>query len=385
MIKVARIKRNLNNIAFPRLSGTEFELKAFNKIKKEVENLNLDYQVQGFTFSSFYSRLYPKIMFLSVSLIFLLFYIAVFIILPLILAIILVAIVISFSILTRKPEKIQIIPKFKSQNLLVKINSKSNDIKNNNRIVLFISHLDSKGQRWKIKTRIRVIKLWTHTSIILTVVLIIKFLINLPFVIIIHILGLVPLMLNIFAAIMMLLNTTNNNSDGATDNGSGVVCNLEMLNYFSIPENRLKNYNMWVLFTGAEECGTMGIRHFYNNLKNFDPNISIIFNFESVTSLIILFPGGEGDHIKDINYLLLNNNRKLIIKNTTTKRIFGTHSDGGFLGDRGLQGFGIGGAGAHEYMHSSNDTIDKVNTTILKRLCLVLTDALKEHDIKFFK
>ncbi len=385
MIKVARIKRNLRNFAFPRLSGTEFELKAFNRAKQEVENLNLEYEVENFTFSSFYSRLYPKIAFLSVSLILLIQFFTISLTIYLILVFLLLGIVITSFILTRKPEKIRFLPKFNSQNLLVKIKSLSNEMKNNDRIVLFISHLDSKGQRFKIQTRIRVIKLWVYTSIILVVIIILKNLIYLGFKLIISIIGLLPLILNMFASILILLNTTNNSSDGAIDNASGIVCNLEMLNHYNVPENRLTNYHMWFLFTGAEECGTMGIRHFYHNLKNFDSNKSIIFNFESVVSYIVLFPGGEGDHIKDINNLLLNNNRRLTIRNHAKKRIFGTHSDGGFLGDRGLQGFGIGGAGAHGYMHTSNDTIDKVNTTILKRLCLVLTDALKEHDSAFFK
>ncbi len=385
MIKVARIKRNLKNFAFPRLSGTEFELKAFNRVKQEVENLNLGYEVQNFTFSSFYSRLYPKIAFLSVSLILLLQFLTISVIIFVILLIILFGIVITSFILTRKPEKIRFLPKFNSQNLLVKIKSVSNDVNNNDRIALFMSHLDSKGQRFKIKTRIRIIKLWVYTIIILAVIIIFKNLTNFGFKLIFYIIGLLPLILNMFASILILLNTTDNSSDGAIDNASGIVCNLEMLNYYNIPENRLTNYNVWFLFTGAEECGTMGIRHFYNNLENFDPDKSIIFNFESVTSFIVLFPGGEGNHIKDINNLLLNNNRRLTIKNHTAKRIFGTHSDGGFLGDRGLQGFGIGGAGAHTYMHSPNDTIDKVNTTIIKRLCLVLTDTLNEHDSTFFK
>jgi len=43
MIEEARIKKNLKEFSFPRLSGTEFETKAFNKVKQEVENLNLEY------------------------------------------------------------------------------------------------------------------------------------------------------------------------------------------------------------------------------------------------------------------------------------------------------------------------------------------------------
>ena len=128
----------------------------------------------------------------------------------------------------------------------------------------------------------------------------------------------------------------------------------------------------------------MGIRHFYNNLKNFDPEKSIIFNFESIDKHAFLFPGGkEGDHAREIDNLLLNNNRDLRINHFITNRVFGTHSDGGFLGDRGLQGYGIGGVEAHAYMHTPNDTIDKADTNLLKKVCLVLTDALKDYDSNY--
>ncbi len=141
---------------------------------------------------------------------------------------------------------------------------------------------------------------------------------------------------------------------------------------------------MWFLFSGAEECGTIGVRHFYNNLKNFDSEKSVIFNFESIATFIFLFPGdNEGAHIQDIDNLLLNNKRRLPIRHYITSRVLGTHSDGGFLGDKGFQGYGIGEVQAYDYMHTPNDTIDKVNTVILKKLCLVLTDALKEHDTNF--
>jgi len=385
MIEKARIQKNLKEFAFPRLSGTGFELKAFNKIKREVENLNLEHEAQRFTFSTFYSRIYPKLTFLSISLILFLLYLNIYMILFSVFVFILLGIVIASVILTRRPEKIQFISRLHSQNILVKIKTLSNDIKNNDRIIMFMSHIDSKGQRFKIKIRIRIIKLWISSSIILSAVIILKNSVFIEFETLFYIIGLFPLVLNIFASILTLLNTTDNSSSGAVDNASGIVCNLELVNYYAIPENRLKNYNLWFLFTGAEECGTMGIRHFYNNKENFDPKKSIIFNFESIANHVYLFPGGkEGDHAKDVNYLLLNNKRNLNIHHFITKRVFGTHSDGGFLGDRGLQGYGIGEVEAYDYMHTLNDTIDKVDTKILKKLCLVLTDSLKEHDSNFF-
>ncbi|MHA2130044.1 MAG: M28 family peptidase, partial [Promethearchaeota archaeon] len=382
----ARIKSNLKKFTFPRLSGTEYEKIAFNKAKQEVENLNLEFEVQPFTFSTFYSRIYPKIAFLSASLILFLLYLKLSSIISLILILSLFSLLIASIILTRKPEKIQFISKLNSQNIIVKIKALSNEIRNTDRNILFISHLDSKGQRFKLRIRIRIIKLWIYSSIVLVVIIVFKNLIFLRYDIIFYIIGLFPLIPNVLTSIALLLNTINNDSDGAVDNASGITCNLELLNYYSIHENRLANYNLWFLFSGAEECGTMGIRHFYNNLENFDPTKSIILNFESIANNVFLFPGGNEDvFAKDVDHLLLNNKRNLRIGHWVTNRIFGTHSDGGFLGNKGFQGYGIGDVEPNAYMHTPNDTIDRVNTSVLMKLCLALTDALKEHDSNFFK
>ena len=374
MIKEARIKKNLKNFAFPRLSGTEFELKAFNKLKQEVVNLNLEFEIQQFTFSSFYSRLYPKIAFLSGSGIFFFLFLNIYMTLFLVFIFNLLGILITSILITRKPERIQFINQLKSQNLLVKIEPTLKSTENKDRIVMFMSHLDSKGQRFKINIRIRIIKLWIYSSIILVIVIFLKNLLLIGLALVFLIIGLFPLIANLFAAFLLLLNTTDNSSVGAVDNASGIACNLELVNYYSNPENRLKNYTMWFLFPGAEECGTMGIKHFYNNMANLDPDKSIMFNFESIAKHIYLFPGGkEGDYAKDIDSLILNNKRNLTIRHHFTNRVFGTHSDGGFLGDKGLHGYGIGEVEAYDYMHNPQDTLEKIDTKIIEKLSLVLS------------
>ena len=65
MIDEKRIKENLELVSFPRLSGTEGEKKAFNLVKNKIEELNLEPSVQNFSFTSFYPRVYQKIMLIS--------------------------------------------------------------------------------------------------------------------------------------------------------------------------------------------------------------------------------------------------------------------------------------------------------------------------------
>ena len=357
-------------------------LKLSTKLNKKLQN----FELQNFTFSSFYSRIYPKIAFSSGSLIYFFIYLRYHLIITTILLIVLASILTSSILMTRKPEKIQFIKTFNSQNLIVKIKPLSEKIKNNDRVALFISHLDSKGQRFKIQTRIKTIRLWITTSIALLFILPFRFLISLRFEDIFYVISGCPLILNILALLILIFNSTDNSSEGAVDNASGIACNLELLNHYSIEKNRLTNYNVWLLFTGAEECGTMGARHFYNNIENYDPIKSVAFNFESIAKHVYLFPGGkEGPNAQDIDNLLLNNNRNLRINHYITNRVLGTHSDGGLLGSKGFQGYGIGEVEAYEYMHTPNDTLDKIDTEILKKLCLVLTDSLKKHDSTFFK
>ena len=61
MIDEERILNNIKDFSFPRLSGTDFEKKSFNIAKKKVEDLNLSPIEQDFSFSIFFSRIYPKV------------------------------------------------------------------------------------------------------------------------------------------------------------------------------------------------------------------------------------------------------------------------------------------------------------------------------------
>ncbi|MFX1590287.1 MAG: M28 family peptidase, partial [Promethearchaeota archaeon] len=159
------------------------------------------------------------------------------------------------------------------------------------------------------------------------------------------------------------------------------ACVLELIRYYLNIDSRLKHFNLWFIFTGAEECGTMGIRHFYREYSLINKHTSIIFNFDAIAKNICLFPGKSvSERIRDLYFQLLNNDVGLKINSYYRKLHVGSHSDGYFLKKKNFQGFGIGDMESYRYIHSIHDTIDKVDEKILVKLCEVITTSLKNYD-----
>lgn len=380
MIDQSRIKKNLENFSFPRLSGTDFEKKAFNLALQEVKALNLKPISQEFNFSTFYSRIYPKLSLFFLFLIILMLYLNIRAIIFPIILLIACGILITLFFYTRNPEnfkKGKILP---SQNLIVKIEDgkKKNNFQN---IILFCCHLDSKGQRISILTRIRASRYYLFSILVAFILILIKNFILPQLSLLFYIMGLFPLIINGIAASLIIINSTNNDSNGAIDNASGIACVLELIQYYLNPDSRLKHFNVWFVFTGAEECGTMGIRHFYNEFSLINKELSIIFNFDAIAKNICLFPGKNiSENIHDLYVQLLNNDGDLKISSYYRKVHVGSHSDGYFLKKKNFQGFGIGDMESYRYIHSIHDTVDKVDEKILAKLCKVITTSLKKYD-----
>ncbi|TXT62531.1 MAG: Peptidase family M28 [Promethearchaeota archaeon] len=140
-----RIRNRIKNFSFPRLSGTEFEEKASKLAQEEIKNMGLEPQLQQFQFSTFYSRVYPKITFPLTFWLVLSFYLR-FEPLFLLLNLLIISIIfLPFFILTRKPETIRFGKVLESKNVYVRIENKAdqNDLKLKDREitnVFFIAH-----------------------------------------------------------------------------------------------------------------------------------------------------------------------------------------------------------------------------------------------------
>ena len=82
------------------------------------------------------------------------------------------------------------------------------------------------------------------------------------------------------------------------------------------------------------------------------------------------------DQIKTIFCMFVKNNKGLEIKRNTKKLPFGSHTDGYYLKKKSFQGIGFGDLEAYEYVHSIYDTVEKVDSSLLKRLCETIIDNL---------
>ncbi len=416
MININRIRNNIETFSFPRLSGTNKEKFAFEILKKKIEDLNLNSNIQDFSFSTFYSRIYPKIATLITFWLLLIFYLFVnwiFFVINIIFSFIILLIL---FFLTRKPENPTLGKKLKSQNIYIKIPSnlekkyyKNNQITNNyvnhKKNIFLFSHIDSKGQSLPIKIRSIVLKIWILSLVCVSIIIIIKFitfsLLYFPIMryflilryggirnfrdhcnLLFRIIGFFPLIINFITTFIILLNFTNNKSPGALDNASGISCVLEILNFYSVPERRLKNHNLWFVFTGAEECGTQGIRNFYQIIKNIDRNNSIMLNFDIIGTYPIIFSSISEKFILE-NFKDIFKNCKIPVKYYKKQPLVATmHSDGYFLYKKGFLGLEFGDICSFKHIHTKNDTIDKVRPQILEKLCIFITNLLKEIDNK---
>ena len=109
MIDESRIRDNLKELSFPRLSGTKYERKCFSITKQKIEDINLTPIVQEFSFSTFYSRIYPKISLSLLSWLLLVLYLNINITFTLVnLFLVLISILIMI-LLTRNPDKIKLV------------------------------------------------------------------------------------------------------------------------------------------------------------------------------------------------------------------------------------------------------------------------------------
>ncbi|TXT67327.1 MAG: putative Peptidase family M28 [Promethearchaeota archaeon] len=388
MIDAERIEKNLEGISFPRLSGTEHEQQASKLIIQKIEELGLNPEIQKFSFTTFYPRVYKKLAFCSIWWLLVVFFLYINIIFILINIVILSIIFVPLIIITRHPEDISLGEKYQSENVCIKLDAKvpNHTAEKSNKIqFLLLSHKDSKCQKLTITFRSINTKVWIYSFIIIVALLILKyfFISNIIFNLIIACI----LLLNLISTVLILVNTTNNKSPGAIDNGSGVSLVLELLHHFNKIENRLTSIDLWFIFTGAEENGTMGIRYLYRKHKQeWHHQTTRYLNFDSIgTHLDVFAVKNKGEHTS-LFKLFADLSEELDPSYYIKYFIFALNrSDGYYLKNKNYKGIGFADKKAYKYIHSPKDTVDKVDHSFLAQFGRVLITLLEEYDKKISK
>lgn len=386
MDSVASIKSDLEALSFPRLYGSEDEKKASLMIKEKITSLNLSANVKSFEFSNFYSIIYGRLMFTSLFVIMIILYFNLGGIIQDITLILTIGVFILLIIIARKPETIRIGKKFHSQNIYTNIENKNIDNKSPLNVI-FISHIDTKGQRFNITHRVKAYITWLSSLLVAMPLVIIKNLVPLPFFLsaIFYIIGGIALILNFIAVLILYLNKIKNHSNGALDNASGTACLLELMNYYAKDDSRqLNNIKLWFLFTGAEECGTMGIRNFHQNIMNgkMRKSNTLVINFDSIGLKADLIKFGFTRHKKS-NFLerVMKEAEEAFKYELPTHNVpIGVHTDGYYLFKKGYDGIEFGDWDSYRYLHSMHDTIDKVDPVVLKDICNIVIHSLSNID-----
>jgi hypothetical protein len=386
LIDKEHIKENLELFSFPRLSGTEYEKKAFTIALKQIKDLGYSPEIQKFQFSTFFGRIYPKFAFPILFWVFFTLYLYLnnaFVVINITIALL---IYIPLFLLTRKPENIRMGKLLDSQNLYVKIESKNSKEQNDSPNLIFMAHIDSKGQTITARLRAYTVLLLFISLFLIILILILRavFGFSNQLYIFYTYFGIGPIVGLLIGTLIFTFNKTNNKSKGVVDNASGVVCVLEIMKYFAIEKNVLNNYNVWFVLTGAEETGTMGIRYFYRLMKSFNKNKTIINNFESLGNKVIILASRSNIKSKKKYFkFVLNKAKEYGFRAIVNPVTIGLHTDGAYLLKKGYNTYEHGSPGVGKFMHSEKDSINNVNIDLMETLCNFHVESMNFLDSNF--
>ncbi|MBY9007615.1 MAG: M28 family peptidase [Candidatus Lokiarchaeota archaeon] len=397
-----RLYNYVNDLCFPRLAGTESEEKAvkitidkFSKIGFTKDEINRE----PFQFSNFYStlliRLISMINLIFLLTIVLLIYIQLYASLLIFSGLFIITLLIIRAL--KNPESPKIWGKYYGQmfnatNVYVKIPGKEINNKKMGDIIIS-AHLDTKSQSFKTKWRIVIYRIWFFNGIILIIFYFLFLLMafgNIKINIRLLEIGIwsPTIIISIMNLLLISLNT-HNKSPGALDNATGMAIVFELSSYFL--KNPLNSYNLWFCQFSAEELGTMGSRVFLNThereinkYKIFQINLDMI-SCKNHRHNRIEYRKSYGLFPRKIIAPVLNNYFEQNAKENQIK-IHGFHLTTGAHTDtipfhlRDYEAIDIVTRAAAMWSHTKKDTIDKIDSKVLKDGCILAKNVILNLD-----
>jgi hypothetical protein len=263
-----RLMNDVKAISFPRLVGTEGELRAREWIKSQIKSIGYEYTTQPFQANYYRSNGIPRIS-NSISAILFLISALFFDIHPLLFCIPLIAIFILIYLMSTGSIEIgQQGPKFlknyDTENIIVQTPRKAENID-----IIFMGHFDSKSSVLSGSVRFVLYDLMMFGALgilIIGIVGVILFLASISIPSFIFIAMWIIASISAVSGFGLLFNAVGNKSPGASDNGTACAILLELLRFYKT--HSLPNANLTFLFTSAEETGITGSYYYAKRLND---------------------------------------------------------------------------------------------------------------------
>lgn len=382
--------RITERLAFPRLVGSEGEVKAIEAVVDEFKRAGYTSINRQKFKTSFHNFIYSRYIFLILGsgLIFLglSLYVNPFITLGLIV----LALFLSFKALkTATSTKMKLSrnmnKNYKTENIWVDLESKNSKCK-----VVFMGHWDSKSQSFPTSTRVMIFLIFTFSSLLLYLIFLILSLLKIFININTPILNNLLLDSCIIIAVIGALNyfnKTGNLSPGAFDNAAAIGTILELARYYKI--NPPKNVDILFLSPGSEELNLGGIIYFIKKFKdqlNRDNTYFINLDFIGGSELVRLTSSygiPRKTSSKKLNSLILESAKENKIKIKDIYSPTGVWSDFMPIVQEGFEACWLGSQPGLKYVHTNKDNMDIVTKEGISNILILCVDIIKKLEIEF--
>lgn len=245
---------HVNNLSFPRLSGTSGEEMAREYILETLKGYGLDPQVQNFSFSTLPAMVFLKLLTFSVGIF--AFVASIFINTHIVLSgFLIIAAFVLLSIGSRWRRCLETLYDIGKQKSSSNIIAEIPGSPESSTTIVFLAHYDSKSQSLPLLVRVGLSIFIAVGVIVLFLLTLVTFVTKWLFLPNEAILSIGILLF--VSSFILVVNSTSNASPGALDNASGTAVLLEL----SRVVKRVKARVVFV-FTGAEELGLVGAARF---------------------------------------------------------------------------------------------------------------------------
>ncbi|MFX0082665.1 MAG: M28 family metallopeptidase [Candidatus Hodarchaeota archaeon] len=390
LIDIDNAYKITEKLAFPRLIGSEGEVKAIEIIVEEFKKAGYASINRQKFMTSFHNFIYSRYIFLILGSGLILLSLSLYINPFLTLGLIGLALFFSFKALKTATSTKMKLSKYKNknyetENIWVDLINRNPKCK-----VIFMAHWDSKSQSFPSTTRVMIFLIFTFGSLFLYLIFFIFSLIKIFINFNIPIINNILLDFCLFIAIIGALNyfnKTGNESPGAFDNAAGVGSIIELARYYKISPPH--NVSLTFLSPSSEELNLGGaIRFIEKGKKDLNKSTTFFINLDLIGgSEVIRLTSSYGIprkvSSKKLNALFKESARENQIKMRDIYSPTGSWSDFMPIVQEGFEACWLGSQPGLKHVHTRRDSMDLVTKEGIKNILTLCVDVVKKLDLEF--